>query len=188
MSNRNTSLWKSKRPYRWITGFVAWFQIRTPGEFIATTAVFRESSKVSAGFAGLLFAGSLTFLGLAKGQRFHFDDEWALRIAWITLAVSASLQVFVYLFSIATHLTQKRIDEQKERQTKRDEYSKEYTPVLHSLTAAADSLNSLFGNSNFWELRDFNKRVKWLVGSLLFQVVTLLIGAIFIMVFVTTNI
>ena len=162
-----------------------WLLITSSEEFAVVATTVRESAKASAAVAGLLFAGSLTFLGLS-GVTGDLEGVWALRVSWILLMLSVFLQVAVYLVSISTSLSQARITMDKKRAEKAAEDRKERYKELGL------SSMPLWGGVVVSGLDDKERRflevARVLVGLLVSQALCLAIGTVFMMIFIHANV
>lgn len=146
--------------------------LEDPDEFKAVATTIRESAKASSGIAGLLFAGSLTFLGLS-GKLASIQEDSLLKYSWILLMGTVLLQVVVYLISISASLHHDRID----RRTKADK----------------DKFGELVGIVGVpqWFMdawRRFSTVATLLISALIFQVLLLIAGTILMMLFILANI
>lgn len=139
--------------------------------FLLSYPTANEASKSFANINGLLFAGSLTFLGLSTES----TDIDLLRISWLCLAISIMMYLFVSIALLDSFMSHGRA----ESYTKRAQASiKNERNNLHSL---------IDGIKGHWNQKDFFRSIRYLVVFLILQFIFLLIGGVFMGLFILEN-
>lgn len=146
--------------------------------FIATWPIVKEASKTFANVAGLIFAGSLTFLGLRL--KVSLDDTALLQWSWIFLGTSVFMHLFVYMAGLDAHLGHHKA-----------------SGAYNQLTKIAKGKDGnwqpdeQFMKANFrmyWDQKTFFRSSRYLIFALIFQVLTLLGAGFYMAQFIATNI
>lgn len=152
-----------------------WLVIDTRHAFRLVTPHIEEYSKVALTIAGLIFAGSLTFIGLGKGT-LDLNDIHILKLSWFALGVSMVLQLIIFLLIIGGNLSDTRAQIAADK-------AAELMSVNNAIRdeALKETIKSHRHQSNFFAA------ARWTIPMLIGQVLSLVTGGVLMSVFVIEN-
>lgn len=148
----------------------------TREEFLTVWPVLQAASKNLAGVTGLVFAGSLTFLGLSNAA--PFDDLILLKLSWGALAISIIAHVFVYIAGLDSHINHVRTETHSNT-------SKKIFELKDAETVVSGLQESIRAH---WYQAVFFRSNRYLAIALVLQVFGLILGGILMGMFITENI
>jgi len=150
------------------------FDYKDRAGFMDFIPLIKELSKAASVTAGLVLAGSLTFLGIISGNDKIPLEVNVLKVSWLFLGIGIGTQfvVYMYIFGVKARARSAEKNEQLNQ------------PSIFEV-AVFDEIKTMKQESYEY---DFRRNAELLSSFLFIQVISVLIGSIAVVQFVIKNI